>query len=47
MLLLAFVAFVILVLAWMVAPNGEIREAAVAAAPAATPAPNLGEPATA
>ena len=42
MLLFAFVAFFLLVVAWLMAPNGEVREAAVTAAPA----PTLGEPAT-
>ena len=36
MLILAFVAFFVLVLAWLIAPNGEV--AAAPAAPAAEPA---------
>ena len=34
MLLIAFVAFFILVLAWLIAPTGEIEAAPVPAAPA-------------
>lgn len=40
MLVIAFVAFLILLVAWLAAPNGEVRE--VASAPAS--APNLREP---
>jgi ABC-type multidrug transport system permease subunit len=43
-LLIAFVAFVALVLAWLVAPNGEVPEAVPA--PTTPPSP-LGEPAAA
>lgn len=43
MLVIAFIAFFVLVVAWLVAPNGAVR----AVAPAPAPAPNVGEPATA
>ncbi len=45
MLLIAFVAFIVLVLAWLVAPNGEVRDAAPVSP--SSPSPSLGEPATA
>ncbi|CAA9585392.1 MAG: hypothetical protein AVDCRST_MAG19-4568 [uncultured Thermomicrobiales bacterium] len=44
MLILAFAAFVILVLAWLVAPNGEV---AVGPSPATVEPLTIGEPATA
>lgn len=40
MLLIALVAFFVLVVAWLAAPNGEVRE--VAAAPVS--APSLSDP---
>ena len=43
MLIIAFVAFLILVLAWLLAPTGEAKPAPVAAAPT----PPVGEPVTA
>ncbi len=43
MLVFAFVAFLILVLAWLLAPTGEAKPAPVAVAPA----PPVGEPLTA
>ena len=36
MLIIAFVAFVVLLLAWLIAPNGEVERS-----PAAAPAPQL------
>lgn len=44
MLIIAFAAFLILVLAWLVAPNGET---AASPAPPAAPPRTVGEPATA
>lgn len=43
MLLIAFVAFLLLVVAWLAAPNGSVKAASVAPGPS----PTLPEPATA
>ena len=43
MLVIAFVAFVLLLVAWLVAPNGELERPPLAAAPAPAPALKVGE----
>lgn len=43
MLLIAFVAFLLLLLAWLAAPNGVVREVA----PVPVASPKIGDPATA